>query len=150
MSTSHVAVFDTTLDKTHQWLRELELQCELHNQSQAYSILREVLHALRDHLIADEAVNLGAQLPMLIRGFYYEGWKPSATPIKRQTKQAFLDDIKQALSPIESADPETAVRAVFDLLNQHISLGEIEDIRQMLPKEIRDLWPAPAIIIKKH
>lgn len=144
MSTSHVAVFDTTLDKTHRWLRELVLQCGLRNHSQAYSVLREILHALRDHLIADEAVNLGAQLPMLIRGFYYEGWKPSSTPIEQRTKQAFLDDIKQALSPIESVDPEAAVRAVFDLLNQHVSHGEIEDVRQMLPKEIRDLWPAPA------
>jgi uncharacterized protein (DUF2267 family) len=31
-----------------------------------------VLHALRDRLTVEEASDLAAQLPMLIRGLYYE------------------------------------------------------------------------------
>ncbi len=140
MSTSHVAVFDSTLNITHEWLRDLTHEGNLRDQSQAYSILRAVLHALRDRLIPDEAVNLGAQLPMLVRGFYYEGWKPSATPVKDRSKQGFLESIEQTL---RSIDAEPAARAVFRLLERYITPGEIDDIRKMLPKEIRDLWPSP-------
>jgi uncharacterized protein (DUF2267 family) len=34
-----------------------------------------MLHALRDRLPPEIAVHLSAQLPMLVRGIYYEGWK---------------------------------------------------------------------------
>jgi len=64
---THVRVFDSTLQTTHRWLHELELIASLENESEAYSVLRAVLHALRDRLPADEAVHLGAQLPMLIQ-----------------------------------------------------------------------------------
>ena len=93
-SETHVRTFDSTLQTTHRWLRELELLASLDNESEAYSVLRAVLHALRDRLPADEAVHLGAQLPMLIRGFYYEGWKPSATPKKQRSLEAFTDGMQ--------------------------------------------------------
>lgn len=35
----------------------------------AYLALRATLHALRDRLTVEEVAELGAQLPMLIRGF---------------------------------------------------------------------------------
>lgn len=144
MSTSHVPAFDSTLNITHQWLRELTSEAGLHDQSQAYSVLRAVLHALRDRLVIAEAVDLGAQLPMLVRGFYYEGWKPSAVPTKQRTQQAFLEGIAQQLIAIESVDAKQATEAVFRLLDRHISQGEIEDIRNVLPHEIRNLWPDAA------
>ena len=136
---SHIPVFEKTLQTTHQWLRELERILHLRDQSEAYAVLRGVLHALRDRLIPDEAVDLGAQLPMLIRGFYYEGWKPNATPTRQRHLEGFLDAIPR-LSP-DVGGPEAAVRAVFGLLGQRITDGEVEDIRNMLPEEVRKLWP---------
>ncbi len=64
---THVPVLDSTLQTTHNWLRELELLASLRDESEAYSVLRAVLHTLRDRLIPDEAVNFAAELPMLIR-----------------------------------------------------------------------------------
>jgi uncharacterized protein (DUF2267 family) len=70
MSSAGVEVFDSTLQKTSQWLNDLMMDMGWQDRQMAYSTLRAVLHTLRDRLTADEAVDLGAQLPMLIRGFY--------------------------------------------------------------------------------
>lgn len=138
---THVPVFESTLQTTHNWLRELELLASLRNESEAYSVLRAVLHALRDRLTPDEAVNLAAELPMLVRGFYYDDWKPSTTPKKLRTLRDFLKEMPLLPSPDETFDAEKAVRSVFLLLDHRISEGEIDDIRYMLPEEIRSLWP---------
>ena len=59
------------------------------NEHKAYLALRTVLHTLRDRLSVEEAVQLGAQLPMLIRGFYYEGWTLKQKPTKERHKTEF-------------------------------------------------------------
>jgi uncharacterized protein (DUF2267 family) len=85
--------------------------------------------------------HLAAQLPMLIRGFYYEGWDPTGKPLKERHLDEFLARIDQELKP-DGIDSEQAARAVFLVLANRISEGEIEDIEHLLPKEIRDLWPS--------
>ena len=141
VSETHVRAFDSTLQTTHRWLRELEMVASLENEAEAYAVLRVVLHALRDRLPADEAVHLGAQLPMLIRGFYYEGWKPSATPKKQRSLEAFLGSM-QPLPKLEGElSAEHALRSVFLMLDHRISEGEIADVHQAMPEEVRKLWP---------
>ena len=138
---THIRAFDSTLQTTHRWLRELEMAASLDSEAEAYSVLRAVLHALRDRLPADEAVQLGAELPMLIRGFYYEGWKPSSTPKKQRSLEAFLEGM-QPLPKLEAElDAEQALRSVFLILDHRISAGEIADVRQVMPEEVRELWP---------
>ena len=138
---THIRVFDSTLQTTHRWLQELELAASLDNEAEAYSVLRAVLHALRDRLPADEAVHLGAQLPMLIRGFYYEGWKPSTTPKKQRSLEAFLEGMQPLPTLKGEISAEQALRSVFLMLDHRISEGEIADVRQAMPEEIRRLWP---------
>lgn len=138
---THIPVFDSTLQTTHRWLQELELVASLDTEDEAYSILRIVLHALRDRLPADEAVQLGAQLPMLIRGFYYEGWKPSTTPKKQRSLEAFIEGMQPLPKLKAELDAEQALRSVFEMLDHRISEGEIADVRQAMPEEVRKLWP---------
>lgn len=140
---SHISVFDESLHRTHDWLRELELLAGLDNQAQAYSILREVLHALRDRLSPDEAADLASELPMIVRGFYYEGYQPSKTPTKHRTREAFFNTLREQTRRINTLDPGVAVGCVFKLLSHRISEGEINDIRHVLPKELREMWPRP-------
>jgi uncharacterized protein (DUF2267 family) len=103
--------------------------------------LRATLHALRDRLTVDEVAQLGAQLPMLIRGFYYEGWDPTGKPLKVRHVEEFLTLIDEELRNTDAVDPERAARAVFALLAARIADGEIQDVKHMLPGNIRDLWP---------
>jgi uncharacterized protein (DUF2267 family) len=109
----------------------------------AYGALRAVLHTLRDRLTLEEAVQLGAQLPMLIRGLYYEGWCPRANPA-RTYKPEFLAAIRHQLPGPECMHPELLARAVLTVLSRHITPGEVCDVKANLPMELRDLWPGEA------
>jgi uncharacterized protein (DUF2267 family) len=141
MSQTGLEVFDTTLHKTNSWLKDLVQVLGQSDRHQAYLALRATLHALRDRLTVEEVAQLGAQLPMLIRGFYYEGWDPAGTPRKTRHKEQFLARIEQELRGNGSLEPEPIARAVFAVLAQHVSQGEIENVKHVLPAEIRELWP---------
>ena len=115
-------------------------ELDLDDRRQAYLALRAVLHALRDRLTVEEVTQLGAQLPMLVRGFYYEGWTLRAKPVKWH-KAEFLAHIRQEFPLADELDPESVVRVVFEVLAGRVSAGEINDVKHCLPKELRALWP---------
>ena len=110
-------------------------------QTQAYLALRVTLHTLRDRLTVEEVAQLGAQLPMLIRGFYYEGWDPTGKPLKERHKEEFLARIEEQFSGDDQADAKQVARAVFSVLSDRVTEGEIEDVKHVLPAELRELWP---------
>jgi len=133
-------VFDTTVHKTHTWLHEIMQELGWEDRHKAYLGLRTTLHALRDRLSVEETAQLGAQLPMLIRGLYYEGWNPTGKPEKVRHKTAFLAPIRDHFRDDWHVDPEEIARAVLKVLTQHVSEGEIADIKHCLPTELRELW----------
>jgi|ERR1700730_8445493 uncharacterized protein (DUF2267 family) len=141
MSTTGLEVFDRTIHKTNIWLKDLMEVLDCQDRHEAYVTLRATLHALRDRLTIEEVAQFAAQLPMLIRGFYYEGWDPTGKPLKERHREEFLGRINQELRAY-ALDPEQVARAVFHVLANRISEGEIEDVEHVLPGEIRDLWPA--------
>jgi uncharacterized protein (DUF2267 family) len=142
MSATGLDVFDTTVHKTNSWLKEIMRELEWEDRHKAYLALRATLHALRDRLTVEEVAQLGAQLPMLIRGFYYEGWDPTRKPEKIREREEFLGRIAEYFVRAGGAvHPEPVARAVFAVLEQRVSEGEIEDVKHVLPAEIRKLWP---------
>jgi uncharacterized protein (DUF2267 family) len=140
MAMTGIAAFDRTVQKTNEWLNELTAFHDGLDREKAYLVLRASLHALRDRLTPEEAAQLGAQLPMLIRGFYYEGWRPTGKPVKQRHKEEFLAQLEKALDGYGLGRAEDIARIVFRLLDRRISAGEMEDVRQGLPREIRDLF----------
>jgi uncharacterized protein (DUF2267 family) len=108
--------------------------------------LRAVLHALRDRLLPDETANLAAQLPMLIRGFFYEGWHPAHKPLTYRHKDEFLRQVVKETPWLEGPELERAVTAVFEVLSSELGAnGEIAQVREQLPAELRELWPLPGL-----
>jgi len=130
-----------TVQQTQEWLKELRDNADLADEAEALSVLRSVLHQLRDRLTPEEAIELGAQLPIIVRGVYYEGWRPTRTPEKVRSKEKFLDEITIKLLP-RRVPPEVAARDVFALIAHHCDPGEIADVIDQLPSDIKDLWPA--------
>lgn len=143
MSTTGLEAFDSTLQKTNIWLSDIMQELGWEGERQrAYLGLRSVLHALRDRLTVEEALHLGAQLPMLVRGFYYEGWKIAGKPLKERHREDFLAHITHDFRNDERIDAEAIARAVFTVIARHASAGEVEDVKRILPAELRALWPA--------
>ncbi len=144
--TTGLDVFDTTLQETNLWLKDLMVRLSTDDRRHAYRALRATLHAVRDRVGPENAVHLGAQFPMLIRGLYYEGWHMSGTPTKERHKQAFLDHVNAEFGDGRAIDPEQAVRAVFEVMWERIDPGEIAKLIDRFPETLRDLWPRLARI----
>ncbi len=140
MTQTSLAAFDNTLQTTNIWLNDILERLGWEDQHRAYHALRAVLHALRDRLPVDQAAALAAQLPMLVRGFYYEGWHPHGKPLKERHKPAFLAHIAADFRDDPDVDPERVARAVFQVLSKHVTGGEVEGVKRSLPAEIRSLW----------
>jgi uncharacterized protein (DUF2267 family) len=140
MSTAGFHIFDHTVQESNGWIKEIAEYLETPNRQVAYHALRGVLFALRDRLTVDEAFNLAAQLPLVIRGLFFEGYKVTGRPQKYHAEE-FLARVENELGAAGGASPERATRAVLLVLHNHIAEGELFDIFDELPKDIRRLWP---------
>jgi len=74
----------------------------------AYVALRATLHALRDRLPVEETAELAAQLPMLVRGVYYEGWDPTGKPVRERSLEGFLAGVAVELPIARTRSPSRA------------------------------------------
>ena len=143
--TTGLAVFDHTVQETNLLLKAIEEELGADTRHQAYSAARGVLHALRDQLPTDSVAQLSAQMPMLLRGLFLEGWKPNASP-PPCSDDAFLDRVAGELPQGFPFTTESTIRAVFRVLWQRMDPGEVDQAIERLPKRIRAFWPlhAPA------
>lgn len=143
MSAQGLEVIDHTVHLTHEWINELAERLDWFSARDTLRLLRTTLHAIRDHLNVDETAQFSAQLPLLIRGMYFEGWVPKKAPVKSRSVVDFVDEIEKSVGDVIDYRGQRDIRTVFDLLNARISRGEVEDVRSNLPEDIRALWPAP-------
>lgn len=133
--------YDAAVRGTDDWIDNLKLQLGWHDRERVYTVLLATLHALRDCLARDEAVFLGAELPALLRGFYYTGWHPGAREAAT-SRSAFLERIHEGVHRDPGVDSEEVARAVLALIAARLSAAEIEDVKAATPKELHNLWPS--------
>src|SRR5689334_2329249 len=97
MTHSNVDAIDHTVQQTNEWLRDIATELGTENHRHAYLALRGSLHAIRDLLTVDESAHLSAQLPMLVRGIYFEEWDPSHGSAHDRSRESFLGHVADAL-----------------------------------------------------
>lgn len=135
-------VFDAHLETATAWLDELidNLELDPADHTHALRALRAGLHAIRDRLPAAEVVDLAAQLPVLIRGIYYDGWTLQNDPTRIRDRAAMIARVQEELASDPRLDPVDVLRAVIHLLVEHVSPGEIRDVLSTLPRPVAMLW----------
>jgi uncharacterized protein (DUF2267 family) len=140
---STLAILNKSVQKANIWLRDVNYELGWFTFQRGYLSLRAVLHALRDRLTIEEVAQLGAQLPIFIRAIYYEGWNPARTPVKSRGKEVFLREVRAQFANTRNpdVDAEHVTRAIFRALCKHVSKGELEEVKAILPRELREFWP---------
>jgi uncharacterized protein (DUF2267 family) len=141
MSATGLEVFDRTLQITNTWLDEMMATLP-RDRKLAWHVLGTVLRTIRDRVPANLAAHLGAQLPLLVRGIYYDQWRPSEPPKTWRSADEFLSIVAAELSSVKPVGADDAVRAVFRVLNHHVDPHQVEKVRHALPEEVQKLWPA--------
>lgn len=133
-------LFQTTIVKSGEWLSEIMKQLAISDERKALRVLRAGLHTIRDRLPDSEAVDLGAQIPTLLRGVYYDGWRPAADRGRPHTRDEVLAEMREHLDRDFTLDPELALRAVIRVLAWHVTGGELDDIAHTLPRPLAQIW----------
>jgi uncharacterized protein (DUF2267 family) len=107
-------------------------------------ILSSILHGLREVITVEESLQLISQFPMFLKAVYVNRW---TTRKKHKVKNMtdFIDLIREldgvtALHDFGSEEiAENYINSTFMILRKYISLGELEDIRTVLPKDIKSI-----------
>jgi uncharacterized protein (DUF2267 family) len=140
MSATGLDVFDKTLQTTHIWLDELIAEIGPDRQV-AWHVLGTVLRAVRDRIPLELAVHLGSQLPLLVRGIYYDQWHaPGRMDDKPRSLDEFLEPISEQLAQIRPINPSNATQAVFRVLSRHVNPGQVDKVKHALPGEVQAIW----------
>jgi uncharacterized protein (DUF2267 family) len=137
--------FDHAVQTANAWLIDVAKAAGYEeDRHRAYRLLRAWLHTLRDRLPTDVTAHLGAQLPALLRGIYYEGWNPRSTPVKYDRREYIARFAHESALPEEKV--EAAARAVSVALLRHLSPGQLDDVFNALPHDLRTLMsPQPQL-----
>ena len=139
--TTGLDTFDKTVQESNLWLKGVMERLNTYDRHHGYSTLRAVLHALRDRIGPENAAHLGAQLPMLLRGLFYEGWDPTGKPTKERHENAFLAHIARELPRATNSEIEAGACAVLDVLSKHIDRGAAVKLAAIIPQDLRKFWP---------
>jgi uncharacterized protein (DUF2267 family) len=137
MATGTVDSIERTVHKTNEWVADLARELGTEDQAQAWRVLRAYLQLLRDRLTVDEAAQLAAQLPHLLRGVFYEGFDPGHQPEKIRAGDVFLTRLAERAALPDLDEAARAAAAATRVLRRHVTAGEIDDVFSQLPAEIR-------------
>ena len=137
--TGTLEFLQSSIDETQDWVSQVNDEIHWDDSRKSFMALRAVLHVLRDRLLTAEAAHLAAQMPIMIRGIFYEGWQPGRAQMKLRTRQEFIDQVAMEFKSDPQIDAERLTEAVCTVLDRKITTGEWQDVCNNLPEEIREL-----------
>ena len=134
-------LFASAVNKANLWIRDVAEELGTENPNEAYAAVRAVLHALRDVLPISENTQLAAQLPLILRGIYFEGWRPDGERKRIRTEEEFYELVEANYHGRKEVKPALVTQVVLFELSLQLSDGELNDIKHSLPEALRVIWP---------
>lgn len=131
--------------EANEFLNKYTKDLNLYDTDQAGRILSSILHGLRDIIPMEESLQLIAQFPMFLKAVYVNGWTSRKKKLKIRTMTEFIDLVRKHNGKTSVHDlgsdemSERYINLTFILLRRYISLGEMEDIRTDLPKNLKSM-----------
>jgi len=127
------------------FIKEYTKELNLNNDTdKAGRILTSILHGLREIISSQESLQLIAQFPMFLKAIYVNGWS-SHQKRKIKNMNEFIDLVRDfngvtAFHDFENDElADNYIHTTFILLRKYIYLGELEDIRSELPKDLKSI-----------
>jgi uncharacterized protein (DUF2267 family) len=112
------------------------------SEEQAEKAAVAVLCTLEERLVGNESEHLEAQLPLKLREMLHrcEMHEDIGGPDMRKIgRKEFLERISAHFTE-EEGDAEHMARAVFGAVHDHIDKGEVRDVIDQLPADLKELW----------
>jgi len=137
---------DEAVHKVNSWLKELMSDMNWDNRERALSAFRAALHALRDVLPLHETVHFSAQLPLIFKGIYYDGWVPKDIPSREvNTASEFYDLVREKLGAGAAKMGNNTIKcfthSILKSLTLHMGENELRKIKSVLRENVRDIIP---------
>ncbi len=124
---------DKSVPEANKWVTDFMTELQISETSLARRLLRSTLHALRDCLPWPDAEKFGAQLPLVMRENFFQGWRPGSDRLTCGSREEFYRRLRRYSKCQAPVEEERAVRAFCRVLDQRISRHDIEDISAILP-----------------
>jgi uncharacterized protein (DUF2267 family) len=145
MGATGLEIFDRTIQETNGWLKSLMGRLGTDNRHVAYDVLRATLHALRDQIGPAAAQRFGEQLPLLLRGIYYENWQCKEAGHSPASKHEFVERIRAELRAGTRVTPTHAAKVVFEVMWEKVAPDEVANLIRRCPPDLKELWPRVAV-----
>lgn len=129
-------LFERVNQQAMTWVKDMMIELRTEDSHRALHAMRAGLQALRDRLSVEEAAQLSAQLPLLVRGMFFEGWDPTGKPLRIRHRADFLALVRAKYAPREDTAADDIMVALFRVMSRHIAQGEMTDVMLSLPGEL--------------
>ena len=142
MADAMISAFESSLDKTNLILKDIEPPTA-GRRTGATSRTRRCARCCTccgTGCRCNESAEFAQQLPVLVRGIYFDGWQPADVPIKLN-RDDFLYEVRQGFPYDAEGGPERVTQVVLDTLRRHVTQGEWQDVKASMPKDLATLMP---------
>lgn len=125
---------DNSVPQANEWVTDFMAELQINETRLARRLLGSTLHALRDCLSCRDAEKLGAQLPLVMREHFFQGWCPGSVKLNGGSREEFYRRLRRYNNDCQvPVEEERAVRAFCRVLDQKISQHDIKNISGILP-----------------